>query len=92
MIREENKKQNLPSRTKNKLEVKIEIVSKINELCEINHLKDYLLLGECVDVNDPQIQELLKRTDLLENEIIRLENKLIELNRYKSDNREDLLF
>lgn len=92
MIKEGNEYQNLPSRTNNKLEVKIEIVTKINELCEINHLKDYLLLEECVDVNDPQIQELLKRTYLLENEIICLENKLIELNRYKSDNKEDLIF
>ena len=80
----------MTDRQKRKLEIKIELVKMVQEREILDNKREYKIMYEEMDPYEPEVEELLEKWEQMGEEINNLKQELIELDSYKTDNKEDL--
>ena len=80
----------MTDRQKRKLEIKIELVKMVQEREILDNKREYKIMYEEMEPYEPEVEELLEKWEQMGEEINNLKQELIELDSYKTDNKEDL--
>ena len=80
----------MTDRQKRKLEIKIELVKMVQEREILDNRREYKIMYEEMEPYEPEVEELLEKWEQMGEEINNLKQELIELDSYKTDNKEDL--